>query len=454
MPTSVQNTPVESMIRQLLDLIDGSTVTRVDLERTAVFVLDAVACIIGARTSPLAVPVLKWASSEPMTTARAALVLGALSNILEMDAMHMRSAIHPGTVVVPAALSIALQQPQDGKNLLTAILRGVEAVTRIGGACGSAHARSFQATATCGGFGAAVAASYLLSLDSKQTANAMGTAGTCSGGLWEFLSDGAMSKQWHAGCAAQAGVAGAQLARVGFTGPQQILEGRRGFLAVLCGGNANESALLGAASAWELESISYKPWPSPRPTHAAIDAALHVADQIGGRAIRDVEVDTYQVAVDLCNHENVTSEHDARFSIAYCVAVALSDTRVDFQSFSEPAHDRILPLARRVKVSESEVFSDAYPDACGAEVRVHLQGGETVTYRTAHAKGDPDNPMSPSDLVQKAVDLLALGQVRDPLEFAQTVLAVADGAAFPADELIRTLTWGTDQRDVGPPCRA
>jgi 2-methylcitrate dehydratase PrpD len=440
----VEPTGGVSMTHRLLSLIDERPITSSDLDRAALFLLDSVACIIGARNSPLAAPILQWAASEPITAARTALVFGALSNILEMDAMHMRSAVHPGTVVVPAALSIELQRSQDTKPLLAAVLRGVEAVARIGRACGPAHAKSFQATATCGGFGAAVAASHLLALDRKQAADAIGTAGTCSGGLWEFLSDGSMSKQWHAGCAAQAGVSAAQLAAVGFTGPQQILEGGRGFFATMCGGNADEAVLLSAEDEWALARISYKPWPSPRPTHAGIEAALEAANQLAQREIREVEIDTYEVAVNLCNHQHVASDHDARFSFAYCVAAALSDKRVDFQSFGEVARARIVPLSKLVKVRATKEFSDAFPEASGAEVRVHLMSGDTLTCRAAHAKGDPQNPMKQSELVEKAMMLLELGQVRDPAEFIQAVLAVAQGGTFPTNELVKTLAWGKE----------
>ena len=106
--------------------------------------------------------VLTWARAEPLTTARRAFVYGALSNILEMDAMHRASATHPGTVVLPAALALASTQPVPGDAFLTAVLRGFEVSVRIGEAAGAMHARLYQATSTCCPFGAAAAAAQLL----------------------------------------------------------------------------------------------------------------------------------------------------------------------------------------------------------------------------------------------------------------------------------------------------
>ena len=329
-----------TLLQVLLEDISSRPVSDADLEKTALFVLDALSASLGAIPDTHAQSVLAWASNEPISTSTHAFVLGALATVLEMDAMHNQSGVHPGTVVVPAAWSVALATQASGRKLLTAILQGCEAALRIGLATGSEHRSMYQPTSTCGAYGAALASGYLMSLDTSQMLQAMATAGTAAGGLWEFIASGAMSKQWHAGRAAQAGVVAAQLSRAGFTGPPSILEGPRGFFATMCANRADPSRIGKEAADWELFNISYKPWPSPRPTHPAIDAALAVRAELGDRAIARVELDTFPFAVKICSERFRQSAHAARFSLAYCVAAALTDGIVDFASFDDNARER------------------------------------------------------------------------------------------------------------------
>lgn len=421
--------PSVSLAEALLNAIAKIPHSGADLQASAWFSLDAISCVLGAQRNESARAVLAWARSEPLTTARRAFVYGALSNILEMDAMHRASATHPGTVVVPAALAIAATRPVDGEAFLLAILRGFEVAARIGMAAGAIHTRLYQATSTCGPFGAAVAVAELLGLDSFAQLQALGNAGTRSGGLWQFVQDGSLTKQWHAGRAAEDGVAAAQLAGYGLTGPARILEGDKGFFNVMCP-EAKLDLITGKRDGWELPKVSYKPWPSPRHTHPAIDAALRLASRADG-PIASVTVHTYPVALQLCNMTDPQTEHEARFSIAHCVAAALQDGIVDGASFLTPARDRHRALARRVQVAASDRFAAAFPDAWGAEVGLKLADGSTAIAHVDHAKGDPLSPMSETERYAKALGLMEGGGVARASDLADQVLAMALGQPFP-----------------------
>jgi len=425
------------LLIELVRATEARPVTSEDLHLCSLLVLDALAGIIGARTAPVAKPILAWATSEPMTAGRRAMALGALSNILEMDAMHQPSGVHPGTVVVPAAVAIAMGEKTTGSQLLAAVLKGTQAAARIGRAAGPGHFRTYQATSTCGAFGAALGAAALLQLDPPQMVSAMGNAGSNAGGLWQFLDDGSLTKQWHAGRAAEAGVVSAQLAAHGLTGPGRILEGRKGFFKAMCP-DAAPDELFRNSAAWEVADVSYKPWPSPRPTHPAIDAALGAASQIHGRTIDRVELDTFAAAVDLCNQPEPNTEHAARFSLRFCVAAALQDGRIDFGSFQGASRERNAALCARVTVAATERFGSAFPRACGAEVRVFMTDGSIVRSVREHAKGDPAAPLTESEIVSKALGLLELGNVKNPARFVDDVLAMRHGKPMPHVELRRT----------------
>ena len=146
----------------------------------------------------------------------AAFVNGGLSHIVEMDDLHRASVLHPGAVVIPAALAAAEIADASGGEFLAAVVAGYEVAIRIGEAVGKRHYRYFHNTATCGVFGAAAAAGWLLGLDADQMVWAFGNAGTQACGLWEFNADGAMSKHLHAGRAAAAGLVAAELGGRGF----------------------------------------------------------------------------------------------------------------------------------------------------------------------------------------------------------------------------------------------
>ena len=398
-----------------------------DLRRTALFTLDAIAGIVGGRFAGAGPKLAAWAGATASDTGRRAFLLGAYSNILEMDAMHRESAVHAGTVVVPAALAVAERTGCDGRTLLTAILKGCEVAFRIGAAVGPSHYKIYQNTSTCGPFGAAMAASLLLGLDPAQTVDALGNAGTTTGGLWEFLASGAMSKQVHAGRAAESGIVAAELARLGVTGPPAILEGSRGFFRAACPDGDPAAVMRNPDRGWALHRSSTKPWPSPRHTHPAIDAALALASEVRGRPIDKVRVDTYQVAVDLCGHADPRDAHEAKFSVQHCVAAALMDGVVGFDSFDDAALAKLGPLTRRVELRAAEPFLSTYPKAWGARVEVVFADGTTATASRDHAKGDPEAPMSAGDIAVKARDLLERAGLADPAALIAGVLAMAEG---------------------------
>lgn len=429
MSSTPTSSPPVSLAAALLDAVARIPVSAADRQAAAWFTLDAIACVLGAQRDEAAHAVLAWARSEPLTTARRAFVYGALSNILEMDAMHRASATHPGTVVVPAVLALAATRPVSGGAFLSSVLQGFEVAARIGEAAGPIHARLYQATSTCCPFGAAVAAAQLLGLDTRAQLQALGNAGTRSGGLWQFVQDGSLTKQWHAGRAAEDGVAAAQLAGHGLTGPARILEGEKGFFNVMCP-EAKVARITGGRHGWELPEVSYKPWPSPRHTHPAIDAALRLAGRAGA-PIASVTVHTYPVALQLCNMTDPQTDHAARFSIAHGVAAALQDGHIDASSFLAPARERHRDLAGRVQVAASDRFAAAFPAAWGAEVMLTLTDGSTAVTQVDHAKGDPLSPMSEAERYAKALGMLESGGVARARDLADQVLVMASGQPFP-----------------------
>jgi 2-methylcitrate dehydratase PrpD len=398
-----------SLSRQLVHLIRGKTVTESDLCSAALFVLDTLACALGALKTEPAGMLKAVAPPEKADTARRAFYLGGLAHILEMDDLHRDSVTHPGSVVVPAAWAIAEDRDLGGRAMLKAVLAGYEACCRVGMAVGKAHYRVWHNTSTCGPFGSAMAAAELLGLSEDQAVWALGNAGTQSSGLWEFLATGAMSKHLHTARAAESGVLAALLAEQGFTGADSILEGEKGFFGGLCPDPVPEAVTAGAEHAWQLTATSIKPWPCCRHTHPAIDAAIGLHRELGGAALRAVRVGVYRAALDVCDRPRPDDPYSAKFSLQHCVAIALADGRVDQASFQAAARGRIAAERAKVAVELDPAVDAAYPKEWSVEVWAETADGRTLHAVRRHAKGDPENPVTAEELSAKARGLLLEG---------------------------------------------
>ena len=410
-----------SLTRQLVRLIRGKDVSETDLEWAALFVLDTLACALGALKTEPARILAAVAPPASGDTARRAFYLGGLSHILEMDDLHRNSVTHPGCVVIPAAWTIADQREPGGRAFLEAVLAGYEACARVGMAVGKTHYRIWHNTSTCGPFGSAFAAGELLGLSEDRMVSALGNAGTQASGLWEFLSAGAMSKHLHTARAAESGVLAALLAQEGFTGPDRILEGEKGFFAGLCPDPVPDAVLARPDGPWELTRTSIKPWPCCRHTHPAIDAAIGLHADLKGAALRTVRVGTYRAALDVCDRPLPEDPYSAKFSLQHCVAMALRDGRIEQSSFDADSRRTIAPERAKVEVMLSPAIDAAYPDAWGAEISLEtIDGRKLETIRRA-CKGDPENPVTRPEITEKARTLLEAGGKR--ADEAQSLIA-------------------------------
>lgn len=361
-------------------------------------------------------PVQVLGLAEGRDAATAALVNGGLSHIVEMDDLDRRSVVHPGTVVIPAALAAAQQANRSGRDFLTAVVVGYDAAIRVGEAVGRSHYASWQNTATCGAFGSAAAAGWLMGLDAQAMAWAFGNAGSIAGGLWQFNHDGAMTKHLHAGQAAANGLMSARLAARGFTGAREILEGPQGFFAAMSTDACPERVIAGLAGGggppaeWKIAGVSMKPHASCRHTHPAVDAALALRSAIGPavREASSIRVATYAVALAVTDEPQPRNVYQAKFSLQYTVAQALNHGQVGLHDFSNDRLDD--PITRRLMtrtvLRTDPVIDRRYPSAWLARVEVVLQDGSTHQVEVDAPKGDPENPLSDDELAAKYRDLV------------------------------------------------
>ena len=415
-----------SLTQNLIALIRHKPVTDADLNSAAMFTLDAVSTAYAGSITPVGRVLRNWATASDLDLKRLALLMGALTHITETDDLHRASVTHPGCVVVPTALALGEKLSASPRRVLTAILHGFEAMCRIGAAVGPTHYKVWHNTATCGPFGSAMAAATLLELNDEQTSNALGNAGTQSSGFWQFMETGAMSKHLHAGRASESGWLAAELAVYGFTGSPEILEGEKGFFAGMCADPVPENILKDAEAPWQLPLTSIKPWPSCRHTHPTIDCALELSGLIAGESISNIEIDTYQAALDVCDRPEPENEYQAKFSLYHCVSIALLNGAVKLDSFSEEARDLTRGLRRSTKVNVVDPYASSYPQSWGSAVKVTTTSGKQYIASRVDCKGDPELAMDHDEMLTKATGLLTYSglDVTSARELADRILAM------------------------------
>jgi 2-methylcitrate dehydratase PrpD len=339
----------------------------------------------------------------------AALSNGYYGHILEMDDVDKESITHPGTVVIPAALSIGEWRRLSGSEFLAAIIAGYEVMLRVGAAVTPAHYQIWHTTATSGVFGSAIAAGRMLKLSREELTWAFGNAGTMSAGLWEFLQDGAMSKYLHAGKASATGVMAAYLAQTGFTGASRILEGKQGFWAGYARQEVDPGIFADFNDRYRTATVSFKPYPCCRHTHSAIDCAKLIHKQgIKPETITAIHLATYKSAAQVAGNEDPVDARQAQFSLKYVIARALKTGRIALDDFSDDVlFDReVRDLMKKTTVEVDPKIDALTPAAWPAKVTVRLADGRQITEYVENPKGDPENSLTWQEVKDKFILLV------------------------------------------------
>ena len=340
----------------------------------------------------------------------AALVNGIAAHAFELDDFH-NAKLHPGAAVIPAALALGEALDVSGERLELALVAGYEVMIRAGLALDPsvARLRGWHLTGVCGGLGAAAACAVLLGLDAAGCAWALGLGGTQAAGLFAFNADGAMSKRFHPGRAAQSGVLAAELASLGFTGPTQVFEtDDGGFLKCFSDAAHPEALTEGLGVAYRLDATSFKPYSCCGSLHSYIDAALALRPKFvaaGKAKAPRVRAGMSRVVDVQCGFDyRPGSALNAQMSARYCIAAALTDGAVLPAQFTPArvAAPDLVALAEAVELVPDPALDKIYPEHFIGWVELD---GERVTVRDP--SGSPENPARDATLRQKFHSLLA-----------------------------------------------
>lgn len=350
--------------------------------------------------------------AEKTSCLNAALANGIASHIVELDDVHRGAIIHAGAAVIPAALAAAEMVHADGRRLIEAIVTGYEVAIRLGEAVSPSHYFYWHNTGTCGTFGSCAAAGKLLGLDKQQMMWALGNAGTQAAGLWEFLGSGAMSKHLHPGKAAYNGLLSVLLAREGFTGAEAIIEGDKGFCRAMAPDFNLSKITEGLGDPpFKVQENSFKIHASCRHTHPAVDMVLELAAHhvIEWGEVVSIAVRTYRTALNITSNPAPKTVFDAKFSLPFCVALALKRGSCGLSDFTEENvwDSEIRDLMSRVSLEVDDALDALHPAKWGAVLEITTRSGRVYSGRTDFPRGDPENPVDDELLLSK-FRLLAL----------------------------------------------
>ncbi|MBM9461201.1 MmgE/PrpD family protein [Nocardioides sp. zg-536] len=350
-----------------------------------------------------------WGTGTRLGPADAALVNGTAAHALDWDDAAPSMAMHPAAVLLPTLFALSARRPVTGAELVAAYDVG-SAVFRAVSEILPHHVhygRGWHNTSTTGRLAATAAAGRLLGLDRTATRHALGIAASCAAG--SLANFGTMTKPMHAGLAARDAVTAVGLAARGFTANPGQLDARGGFLELFGEPSADRTARLGERLehwrvAW-VEDYAIKAYPSCFATQRAIDAGISLREELGadlgahGDAVARIEVTLEHRGTRPLRDAPASTGLEAKFSLEYCLAVALVHGDVVLGDFTDAALGRpgLATLAAKVELGERP----AADEPGHTVVRLHLTDGRTLERIVHHSRGDSHRPLTTDELAAK-----------------------------------------------------
>jgi 2-methylcitrate dehydratase PrpD len=329
----------------------------------------------------------------------AALVNGISCHALDFDDTHVPTILHPTTPLYAAGTALAELRGTRGVDLLAAHSFGYELAARVSNALYPEHYDAgWHMTGTTGALASATVAIRLLGLEGAAATHCLSIAATQAAGHREQF--GTMTKPFHAGHAAQAGVWAGLLAADGFTGAPDPLQGRRGMFAVMSSASTPSDLVDGLGERWQIFDNGVKPYACGVVIHPAIDAVRDLAVRKGLTADRidKIKLHVHPLVKELTGKTDPRTGLEGKFSVTFACSIALLDGRAGEAEFSDKAVHREDVRALMARI---EVLPDPAVPHTQAGATAFTRGGETVETWVEDARGTPGNRLSDVELVEK-----------------------------------------------------
>jgi len=357
--------------------------------------------------------------SERVDIASAALLNGISSHTFDFDDTHLKTIIHPAGPVASAALALGEHFGASGRQLVDATVIGIDVACRVGNMVYPDHYdRGWHITGSTGMLGAAAACARLLGLDAARTAMALGIAASQPIGVREQF--GSMTKPFHPGGAARAGLMAALMAKHGFTASARAIEAPRGLaqtFSTKCEWHEITDEL---GRRFEISFNSYKPFACGIVIHPGIDGCVQLRDLHGLRAedIARVDLKVHSLVLELTGKTAPRTGLEAKFSVYHACAAGILFGKAGEAEFADEVvvRDDVIALRDRIRATVDDSIAEA-----AADVTVTCTDGRTLHVRVDHAIGSLERPMGDADLARKFHGLVdpVLGSARADLLIEQ-----------------------------------
>ena len=363
---------------------------------------------------------------------------GLNGHALDFDDGTNSGIIHLGSPIF--SLLIPLAQRYDIKidDMLHAAIIGYEASYTMAVSIQPVHkAMGFHATGTCGTLGATIAASYMLGFSDEERFQAFSIASVAASGMLKVLDDGSELKPYNVAKTALLSLTALQLAKSGFHGNADPLGGR-GFFKMMSGKEDVELKPVLLNGTYAIMKSYTKPYASCRYTHPAVEAAIHMREQISTDDVERIDIKTYDLAVAGHDHTDILGSYSAKMSIPYATAAGLLFGKAGLQEFSEEAvkGTTILNLTKKVHVTADEELSSLFPGIQAAIVTIKTKDGE-LSDRVDFPKGEPENPLDDKEFRDRYDGLMEYGGVGS--EVGGVVYDTVYRKNATVDELVKRL---------------
>jgi 2-methylcitrate dehydratase PrpD len=335
---------------------------------------------------------------DKVDMASAALVNGITSHTFDFDDTHLKTIIHPAGPVASAVLALAEVINASGREVIDATVLGIDVSCRMGNALYPEHYdRGWHITGSTGTLGAAAACARLLDLDEVRTAWALGIAASQPIGMREQF--GTMTKPFHPGAAARAGLTSALLAKNGFTASPKALEAARGYAQVVSTKYDWRELTEELGKRFEISFNTYKPFACGIVIHPTIDAATQLrAKGVKAEDIERVELKVHSLVLELTGNKEPQDGLQGKFSVYHGFAAGLIFGRAGEAEYDDRIVTRedMVALRRKVVATVDDSIHEA-----SADVTTVLKDGRREHVFVKHAIGSLERPMTDRDLEGK-----------------------------------------------------